>query len=275
MTELAIRPEIIAVGQRTLEELATEANQRHEEAGKTMVSALEHVIACGQTLIEAKQLCMNQKISWKMWVAENIAFSYVTATRLMRLAQYKDHLPQEVNEPWIDARGRAVMPSVNKALTYISGLPKMVDSRTPASIGRGLDCDNAIEARRLSARGLPARDIAEILGIPQSTIWRYLNPERVRSYNRKAQKKARIREKEAAALKRENERKHTDALAKKHGGPISESWASVRRLAQRVEQARRQARGEKSKLALREAQHHLYLAEDNIKRALANWDLIS
>lgn len=87
----------IAVSE-TLEQLAQRANVAHMRAVETAQDAVQHAIAAGQALLEAKKRC--RPGTWYVWVTEHFRGSIRTAQGYMRLAV---HAPQ-IN---YDAHGRA------------------------------------------------------------------------------------------------------------------------------------------------------------------------
>ena len=64
--------------------LGTEINERHVLAIQHASKALEHAIACGDLLIEAKSKAQHGQ--WLPWLRQNIGFSERTCQSYMRLA---------------------------------------------------------------------------------------------------------------------------------------------------------------------------------------------
>ena len=73
----------------TLEQLAERANQAHTQAIATAQNAVEHALAAGQALLEAKKRC--QPGAWHVWLTKHFRGSIRTAQGYMRLAV---HSPQ-------------------------------------------------------------------------------------------------------------------------------------------------------------------------------------
>lgn len=68
----------------TLQDLAGTINNEYAAAQSDAHSAVQHAIACGRALIEAKAKCNHGE--WKDWLDENVSFSQRHALRYMNLA---------------------------------------------------------------------------------------------------------------------------------------------------------------------------------------------
>jgi len=81
----------------TLAELATEINDLHRRAESAMRSGLEHALAAGQLLIEAKAQC--QHGDWGQWLANSFEGSERTARAYMQLAKRWPEIESKTAEP--------------------------------------------------------------------------------------------------------------------------------------------------------------------------------
>jgi hypothetical protein len=68
----------------SLEQLAERANEAHAEVLLTAQNAVEHALAAGRALVEAKRLCRHGH--WFAWLADHFRGSKRTAQAYMRLA---------------------------------------------------------------------------------------------------------------------------------------------------------------------------------------------
>jgi len=83
-----------AVGDNRLPELAAKISNAHTGARAAATLSLEHAIAAGAYLIEAKRLLAHGQ--WAKWLAENVAFSERTASMYMRFARNRDVIDTKI-----------------------------------------------------------------------------------------------------------------------------------------------------------------------------------
>ena len=105
----------------TLDDLAQKINEHHDEAKNAMKKGLEHAIAAGRLLLEAKEMVPHGK--WLPWLEANCTVADRTAQLYMRVSRESKTieakyatvadltlrdglkaltvLPREKNEPWI------------------------------------------------------------------------------------------------------------------------------------------------------------------------------
>ena len=72
-------------GSNSLPDLAARINAEHEAISGALQSGMQHAIAAGQLLIEAKKVVPHS--GWLAWIGENCAFSERTAQAYMRVAR--------------------------------------------------------------------------------------------------------------------------------------------------------------------------------------------
>jgi len=82
---------------RGLDALATRINEEHRACERAVVSAVEHAIAAGEMLLEAKERAGHG--NWGDWLRENFEGSERHAQRYMHIARGKDELnPTHVSD---------------------------------------------------------------------------------------------------------------------------------------------------------------------------------
>lgn len=93
-----------------LADLANRANVEHHAYETTQAAALQHAIAAGEALIDAKRLVPHG--GWLPWVAENCDFGERTARRYMLIARNRSRVSD--------------LNSVRDALAFIAGEAELV-----------------------------------------------------------------------------------------------------------------------------------------------------
>lgn len=231
--------ELVEVEAPTLDELAEIANREHRLAVEAAESSLEHAIRSGEALSSVKAQMNDDR--WAKWVASNFISTKATANRYVRLALYKDSIPE-----W--ATG------YQSALDYLRGLP-YVSSRTvyPPELHE--------EAKRLSDAGKTRREIAATLGVSHPTVTAWLNPDAKRKWDRRYQTR---RKRAHAALRREE----TAKAAKRRGGDAHLVWSYAAKLAQALGRACEGASSTEERIHLENALRRLHIVEDDISKAL-------
>jgi transcriptional regulator with XRE-family HTH domain len=250
-------PQILGVGQQTLAELAETANREHGAGRRLAQEALSHWMAAGDALLAARVMFMDgyadgdggrvRRGEWRRWLEANFNGSVPMATACMRFATYRD---------LIAAEG---ITTIKPAEAYLRGLPR-VGAEDDKRYGEQVRA----EARRLRAQGLAQREIGRLLGVTHQTVYRWTNPDGEKLHNERAAAKHRQKI-EAAKAKRQAER---DRVMRKIGGSVAETYALIRKTAQALDRAEKEAADREVRAALRNAQAKLYNAEDAIVRAL-------
>jgi len=105
----------------TLAELATEINDLHRRAESAMRSGLEHALAAGQLLTEAKAQC--QHGDWGQWLADNFEGSERTAQAYMRVARRWPELESKAQRVADLTFGRALRAVASNA-QKVAALPE-------------------------------------------------------------------------------------------------------------------------------------------------------
>ncbi len=248
----AVESEVLEAGQRTLSELASEANREHDAGCVAATDALRHWIAAGERLIEARERCEG---SWGEWVDASFSGSRATAGAFIRLATYRAHL-----------EAKDEITNVNQALKYLRGLPESAP-RGPRGGFTSADADGSLapEARRLLDAGAPQQEVAALLGVSETTVWRWRDPTRAKAKRAQEARRRRARAKRDSEIERRQAR---DAAMKKVGGSVADAYSMIRRTAQAVDRAHKDATDREVGAALSAALSKLHHAEDEIVRAL-------
>lgn len=194
----------------TLDELAERAREQSLEVGRRLSSAIAVAIELGETLHELRRRVQNEDGSegWILFVRSELGMTEDSASRLIRLAYYRDRLPDEAFEPYVDEAGHRQFPGYSRALEYLKGLPHVPDdrpghNRTPP--------ERIAEIRRLYAEGVPVQEIARLLNASKRTVRRYVD-ENFDRRNRAEEKRRQAERRDALrALQRERERDRAGA----------------------------------------------------------------
>jgi len=243
--------EIVPHGQRTLDEIAVAIQHEHVEIKAHLATALVRAIVLGDLLLEARPQV--PKGYFMEWVRDVAKIPQGTANTCMRLAEFKHLLPTEMTEPKVHlGRNRAV--SIEQALAYLKPLGVNRHGRA----GRRPADKN--EIRRLHSQGVPVREIAEMLGVNQKTVYRYTNdPEKEKA------RRAELRKRQIEAkriLRREKARQELAATS----DDLGRAYAAVREALERIQLALPHTTG-KRRISVESAMHKLYEAEDRLTRA--------
>ena len=229
-----------------LGELADRANREHALVEQALGGALQHALACGDALNEAREAV--EYSGWMAWLEQNFTGSRVLASQYMRLAAHR-----------VLVEG---LPSITQGLERLRGLPAVRRGGY-----RGHSDETKAEARVLDAEGVHRDEIATTFGVSRQTINQWCDPEvlaRARASTRRwlAEQREEERQQKAAAAQRKAER-----AARKAGGALAESYSLVHRLDAPLAQARREATGE-ARDALDAAVSAYYKLSDEVVRAL-------
>lgn len=229
----------------SLPDLARLVDTGHLRVTEHVASTLKYAIATGRILLEVRSRLTGGE--WIGWVEANTGVGRRAASRYIRLALYSDSIE--------DAQ------TINSAIAAISHMPH----RSRAANTYDEFCRT--EARQMRDIGMSYRDIAADLDVPRGTVYRWLNSDANRRYNRqKAQRQARERAARKALAEKER-REERNALAKAAGGIVEKSYTDVRTLCATLDAALAQAEPAQRE-SLREALRHAHKAEDAIVDAL-------
>lgn len=94
----------IAANNRSLADLGARINEAHHLAIQHAGKAIEHAIACGQMLLEAKAKLPHGQ--WLPWLRQNVCFGERSAQGYMRVAQ---RLPRQIRNGVADMSVRGVL----------------------------------------------------------------------------------------------------------------------------------------------------------------------
>lgn len=251
-TDLAVvQTEVLEPGQRTLRELATEANREGHlliEAGSSMV---EHAIRMGEHLLLAQERVGSG--GWQQWIAENYDFGYTWAATSMRAARYQDE---------VRASGVTSISGIRRHLSAIEA-PRANNGRPrrPEWMRK-----EAIRLRK--EEGLSTRAIATELGVSNHAVRYWTDPDVAK---RSKQASSRAAKKRAAAYRalREQEREQAIKRAvRKEGGAMAELYVLAERAQDVQGQAHREATDTDRRQHLALAGEHYRKWRDEIVRAL-------
>lgn len=261
-TDRAVLDTPHSLANRSLEELATIINREHSDTGASLGAAITHAIACGEALLSARAKIAPGE--WQPWCAANLTFHESQAKRYYRLAYYRDHLPQELFQPFYFSNGKRYQPSINRALHYVEGLPMIFDpsahTRTPENKVR--------EMKRLYRRGLSYREIAEMVGVSKQTAARYCKPGEYARHREVGKRRRRLAAVARDALRLQEQRNARDLAAKTSGDARGETYSLIRKALDEAQRAVMAASDPGERAAINETMTSLHRAEDAIAKAL-------
>lgn len=235
----------------TLGELATKANEEHDLAREAAYSALQHAIRSGEALIAAKERV--ELGGWERWLSENFHATYRTAFIYQRIAQYQDRIPENV--------------TISKADEMLVGL-SLLNKADPGVPKYPVEMRE--EAVKLIAEGRTQSDVADLLNVSQSFVSHWAGNANIAAKHRKmrAQRAREMRKRREAAALKQFER---DKAVKRAGGGPAEAYSLLRKAAQTLDRAQEDTKDREQRTHLKEALSRLYLAEDQIVKALGLW----
>lgn len=242
--------ELLEPGQRTLRELADEANREGRlvlDAGKSLV---EHAIRMGEWLLLAQEQVESGK--WLAWVDENYEYGYSWAATAMRAARYQNEVRKS---------GASSLSGVKRFLSALEA--------PQANRGRWRHPEwMRHEAVRLRKEGHSARAIAQEFGVSAHAVRCWTDPrqaQKSRERSGRASKKRSADSRALLALEREQTIKR---VVRKEGGAIAELYALAERAQDLQGQAHREATDIERRKHLALAGEHYRKWRDEIVRAL-------
>lgn len=254
--------EVAAVERQTdvsvLNGLAATVRREHAIVERLARTALPHAIAAGDALLAARPELSAK--DWTVWAETTAGLPRSNAYRYMRLAFYRDHI----------AVGEEV--GVLAALEGIKHLPQLSSDRSigfpRASSGFRYPQEIVQRALDLYGDGCSRREVSEILGINEVTVWTWLEPKKAaESRRRRAARRNEVQRQERKA-KQALEREEQRRLVVSHGSPeLSRVYADLRKMVQRLDAVRVDFSDEPSR-ALGSAVTRLHQAEDQIIEAI-------
>jgi predicted transcriptional regulator len=243
--------EVLEPGRRALSELAQTANAEHRLAEQAGLSMLEHAITAGEALLEARQAWDGP--GWQAWIREELDFAQTTATLYIRFADRGHELRA------------AGISSINAGRAYLRGLTGPVEG---GGGWRAMPEEIKEQARRLVGEGMSNAQVARLLGVSESGVLQWTNPEyaeRNRERNRRYKRERNARKKEEREREREREIKRA---ARKAGGAQAKAYAKSESLQDDLGQAHREAVDREAREAWSRAGVYYRKMRDEIVRAL-------
>jgi hypothetical protein len=249
---------VLAVGERTLAELAEEANREHAAVESAVSAGVQHALAAGEILREARSRCPANQ--WVSWCSDNLTLSHESVAVYIRIAHYRD---------LVLAKGAV---SLSDAQRLLIGLPAVSGGgRTP----RVFDEETEERIRQMRADGASVKSLARMLGVSVTTIYRVVDPEKYRGHLARLTERKKARRAEATARRAEvavdrakTRQRHARQAAKTLGGAIAEAYANAERMQDVLGQAHREATDSEARRALSIAGEHHRKMRDEIVRAL-------
>lgn len=232
---------VLAVDERSLENLAEVANREHRLALESGMAMVEHAIAAGEALLAAKEKVRGG--NWTSWLAENFPGSRTVALNYVRIARNRELLPDRVR-------------NIQEALWLLSSSPATRHGTKTDELPDALTA----HAQILHGEGLSYEEIASELGCSPSAVWRRLNPA---SYRRYRERNNRIRKNAYSAL-RQAER---DRYVRRANGKPGKAYEMLRKVQEELARAIADAESPDVRAELQRAQPALYEAEDSIAAA--------
>lgn len=249
MTAIEVVSGEVGSSELTLTKLAAELNREHQLVGSALNAAMEHAIRCGEILNEARNL-VGQSGKWRDWLNKNFDGPRDLAGYYLRIYEYKDLV--------------ADCPSLHQARKRLKGMPP-VRGRTG---GMRHDETTKEEARVLYANGMTRKEIAELFGVSEMTIGRWVDPEILRRYRERNKEYQRKLREEQRRKREEAKQKAAEREAKRVGGSLAESYSLIHKLEGPLALAARNATDPEIERLLNSAIYHQHKAMDAIIEAL-------
>lgn len=237
----------------TLAELAAELNREHHLVGEALSHAMTHAVRAGAILNQAREQ-IGQSGQWFNWLRENFDGSRDLAQYYLRIYEYQDLV-----------KG---CPSVHQAMKRLTGMPPIRLSSGVTGKNRRHTKETKEEVRTLFTNGMTRKEIAELTGIPEITIGRWVDPEVYRRYqerNRIYQRKLRQEQKKK---REEAKQRAAERDARRVGGSLAESYSLIHKLENPLALASRNASDPEIERLLNSAIYHQHKALDAIVEAL-------
>lgn len=255
----ALEPaQVLEPGQRTLRELADEANREHALVLETGAAMVEHAIRAGDALLRMEAAYIEQAAQmggsrWLDVLDTSFDGAVSTAQAYMRLARYQDA---------IRASG---VDSVNRAKMYLAE----IGAKSPMGAGKAPPDWLIGEMRRLLAAGWSLSAVGRHLGMSRHSVkhWTASPEERERARQRSL-KEWRRRQAAANAIKAQARERAIKQAVRKRGGAIAKLYADAERTQDDIAQAQREASDPEARRELSEAGELHRQYRDKIVRAL-------
>lgn len=222
-----LQPGSVAVDRRDrLDELAGMVTREYDAALAAAETALVHAIRCGDGLARARAELPSHR-EWLAWVLADTPFTSSTnAHQYLRLARHRQAV--------LDSDATSVIQA----------------DRVIKSLRDVFRAERDREATQLRDEGLTLAEIAEALGVAQSTAHRMLNRVHYGQLVRRRRKERRLADQ--AWRKRQRDESIKRALVKE-GQAFNEVYSLVTRLDGLLGRAREEAQSKEKRLAINEA----------------------
>lgn len=262
MTDLA-HTDSTDLTNRTLDELAGLARESHQLAITTAISAVTHAVRVGEVLLEVRQ-----RIGYggfERWVHGETEIAYTTANHYMRMAYYKDELPEPDD---ITAWGRpGAGRGIAAAQRLLVGLPPIPKAHGGSSMV-ATDSERALAAS-LHKEGLQYKEIAERLERSVATIYSWINPDYAKRQKARTRQRDQRNKKARRLLEEQEARDARQTAAHSIGGAVGEAYSTLRKHLDALDRAiSAVSEDDAAFYALRRAQSFAYKAEDAFSEAL-------
>lgn len=217
----------------TLKELVEQANHEHHLVEVALGQALDHVIAAGKALSNARDNHVAFK-GWEAWVEKNFDGGHTVASYYMRLYEHRDLVQG--------------LPNVTQAMKRLRGMPAL---RRPGY--RGYSEEIREEARALAGAGMSRAEIGRVLGVSHATVTNWIDPAALIRHRERVRKQSAARREEQRRRKLEAAERAAEREAKRVGGALAKSYSLVHKLEAPLALAYRDATDPEVKQLLDEA----------------------
>lgn len=226
-----------------LDELRDRANSEHRLAVAAATDLLQHAIAAGNALNEARELIPFG--GWMKWVEREFEGSVSNANFYRRLA---------LNAALVVNSGVRTLREAERYLVEHADVTTSTP-RTGSIVRRRRE-----EILKLRSEGKTVEEVGAIVGVSRATVYNLSRKD----WQRFARRRHQTRKLANRALKREQR----DKAAKKIGGDVAEAYSLIRRTAQTLEKAQATIGSRESREHLTRALNSLYRCEDEVARAI-------
>lgn len=245
--------------QRTLQELANEANREHDLAQGVLTTWVEHAARIGAILNQAREQVPRGQ--WHAFTREYLHFGESSCQIYSKVAQHIDFLR---------LNGATTMTATTQLLSQLPsrwrpGRPDGVKNKDFHPNRPALD-----ELKRLRSQGLSYGAIASKFGVSRNSVRRWIDPdfarwEQQRDYEKERQRRAQTTARKKAQLVGERVLLSKQAVAR--NDPLGHALEHLRKLLQYLDKAMSDGPAEQ-RPEVRRAMACTHQAEDNIVAAL-------
>lgn len=167
--------------QAQLDSLAASIVLHHHAVQGHARATLDHVIACGEDLIQARNIVPQGQ--WRAWLRENVGLDKGTVGMYQRIATFSDELRA------------AGIDKVQAAREYVRDHDLILSI---SNTGRATPPEIVLEIRALGEQGLSHRKIGRQLGVGKTSVGRILRNERHKGKDTPRSRNPRLRRKRVA-----------------------------------------------------------------------------